>query len=62
MQDTSLHKHIVTFSVLYIYLATFWQVMSVLTGLEIKKILRSPFGDKLEKYSRQVQIFICQFV
>ena len=26
-------------------------------GLEIKKILRSPFGDQLEKYSCQMQIF-----
>ena len=32
------------------------------TGLEIKKILRSPFGDQLEKYSRQMQIFSRQFV
>ena len=31
-------------------------------GLEIKKIFRSPFGDKLEKCSRQVQIFSRQFV
>ena len=31
-------------------------------GLEIKKILRSPFGDQLEKYSRQMQIFSRQFV
>ena len=33
-----------------------------LTGLEIKKIVRSPFGDQLEKYSRHMQIFSCQFV
>ena len=26
------------------------------TGLEIKKILRSPFSDQLKKYSRQLQI------
>ena len=32
------------------------------TGLEIKKILWSPFGDQLEKYSRQMQIFSRQFV
>ena len=32
------------------------------SGLEIKKIFRSPFGDKLEKCSRQVQIFSRQFV
>ena len=31
-------------------------------GLEIKKILRSPFGNQLEKYSRQMQIFSRQFV
>ena len=31
-------------------------------GLEIEKILRSPFGDQLEKYSRQVQIFSRYFV
>ena len=31
-------------------------------GLEIKKIFRPPFGDKLEKCSRQVQIFSRQFV
>ena len=32
------------------------------SGLEIKKTFRSPFSDKLEKYSRQVQIFSRQFV
>ena len=32
-----------------------------LSGLEIKKILRSPFGDQLEKYSHQMQIFSRQF-
>ena len=31
-------------------------------GLEIKKIPKSPFGDQLEKYSRQMQIFSHQFV
>ena len=31
--------------------------MSLQGALEIKKILRSPFGDQLEKYSRQMQIF-----
>ena len=31
-------------------------------GLEIKKILWSPFGDQLEKYSHQMQIFSRQFV
>ena len=30
--------------------------------LEIKKILKSPFGEQLEKYSRQMQIFSLQFV
>ena len=33
-----------------------------LPGLAIKKILGSPFGDQLEKYSRQMQIFTRQFV
>ena len=32
------------------------------SGLEIKKILKLPFGDQLEKYSRQIQIFSRQFV
>ena len=32
------------------------------TGLEIKKIFRSPFGDQPENYSRQMQIFSRQFV
>ena len=36
--------------------------MLATTGLKIKKILRSPFGDQLEKYSRQMQIFSRQFV
>ena len=31
------------------------------TGLEIKKIFRSPCGDQPEKYSRQMQIFSRQF-
>ena len=31
-------------------------------GLEIKKILKSPFGEQLEKYSHQMQIFNLQFV
>ena len=31
-------------------------------GLETKKIPKSPFGDQLEKYSRQMQIFSRQFV
>ena len=34
----------------------------LIPGLEIKKILWSPFGDQLEKYSRQMQIFSRQFV
>ena len=33
-----------------------------LTGLEIKKIIRSPFGDQLEKNSCQMQILSHQFV
>ena len=32
------------------------------TGLKIKKILRSPFGDQLMKFSHQMQIFSRQFV
>ena len=31
-------------------------------GLKLKKILSSPFGDQLEKYRRQMQIFSRQFV
>ena len=30
--------------------------------LKIKNILRSPFGNQLEKYSRQMQIFSHRFV
>ena len=33
-----------------------------MTGLEIKKIFRSPFGDQLEKCSCQMQIFSGQYV
>ena len=36
--------------------------LSKTTGLEIEKILRSPFGNQLEKCSGQMQIFSCQFV
>ena len=44
-----------------------WLVVPLLcfiacSGLKIKKILRSPFGDQLEKYSCQMQIFRHQFV
>ena len=42
-------------------LITCWS-LEIFTGLEIKKILRSPFGDQLEKYSRQMQIFIRRFL
>ena len=31
-------------------------------GLRVKKILRLPFGDQLEKCSQQMQIFSCQFL
>ena len=31
-------------------------------GSKLKKIPKSPFGDQLEKYSRQMQIFSHQFV
>ena len=34
----------------------------MITGLETKKILKSPFGDQLEKNSRQMQSFSRQFV
>ena len=34
----------------------------MITGLGIKKILKSPFGDQLEKNSRQMQSFSRQFV
>ena len=37
-------------------------LMTAYLGLEIKKILWSPFGDQLEKYGRQMQIFSCQLV
>ena len=36
-------------------------ILKLSAGLEIKKILRSPFGEQLEKYSRQMQIFSRQF-
>ena len=39
-----------------------WNFCSHFSGLKIKKILRSPFGDQLEKYNHQMQIFSCQFV
>ena len=38
------------------------QPLHATPGLEIKKILWSPFGDQPEKYSRQMQIFSRQFV
>ena len=42
---------------------TTWSVPLVsISELEIKKILRSSFGDQLEKYSRQMQIFSRQFI
>ena len=34
----------------------------MITGLGIKKIPKSPFGDQLEKNSRQMQSFSRQFV
>ena len=39
----------------------YWKTNQEVTGLEIKKILRSTFGDQLEKYSRKMQIFSRQF-
>ena len=42
---------------------TAWSVPLVpVSELEVKKVLRSPFGDQLEKYSRQIQIFRYQFI
>ena len=42
---------------------TAWSVPLVSTSeLEIKKILRSTFGNQLERYSRQMQIFSRQFI
>ena len=38
------------------------QVPTSKPRLEIKKILRSPFGNQPEKYSRQRQIFSRKFV
>ena len=46
----------------YNYNPTFFILLCCTTGLEIKKILRSPFGNRLEKYSHQMQIFGRQFV
>ena len=39
----------------------YWKTNQEVTGLEIKKILRSTFGDQQEKYSRKMQIFSRQF-
>ena len=33
-------------------------LLFAISGLEIKKILRSPFGDQLEKYSHWMQILV----
>ena len=41
---------------------TFSWPNSYKAGFEIKKIPQSPFGNQLEKYSRQMQIFSHQFV
>ena len=35
--------------------------MKAQSGLEIKKIFRSPCGDQPEKYSHQMQIFSLTF-
>ena len=44
-------------------MVSFWFYnLEVSSGLEIKKILKSPFGDQLEKNSRQMQSFSRQFV
>ena len=39
----------------------YWKTNQEVTGFEIKKILRSTFGDQQEKYSRKMQIFSRQF-
>ena len=40
-----------------------WKIdSSTIQGSKIKKIVRSPFGDQLEKFSRQMQIFSPHFV
>ena len=46
----------------YWILQNYYGRKDVTSGLEIKKIARLPFGDQLEKYSRQKQIFSPQFV
>ena len=33
-------------------------LLFAISGLEIKKILRSPFGDQLEKYGHWMQILV----
>ena len=49
----------------FVILLKFWGhlhvILLVWTGLEIKKILRLSFGDQLEKYSHQMQMFSHQF-
>ena len=46
----------------FIFISFLQFIYDLFPGLEIKKILRSLFGDQLEKYSRQMQIFSRQFV
>ena len=45
----------------FVILLKFWGhlhvILLVWTGIEIKKIPRLSFGDQLEKYSCQMQIF-----
>ena len=49
----------------FVILLKFWGhlhvILLVWTGLEIKRILRLSFGDQLEKYNHQMQIFSHQF-
>ena len=56
----NVHKDILLFKK-QAKLLKFW-VQILTAGLEIKNILRSPFGDQLEKYSRQMQTFSHQSV
>ena len=46
----------------FISLELFFQTIADDTGLEIKKNVRLPFGNQLEKYSRQMQIFSRRFL
>jgi len=62
--DGSHYRNLREFSlfILYVHEHNFESPWLWDAGLEIKKIVRSPFGDQLEKFSRQMQIFSRQFV